>query len=76
MKYAGYLIQHEQEIEKLKRLDGLRIPEDLDYDAMTTLSFEGRHLLQRVRPRSFGQATRVPGVSHADLSMLAIHLRR
>ncbi|MEN6369647.1 MAG: tRNA uridine-5-carboxymethylaminomethyl(34) synthesis enzyme MnmG [Thermotogota bacterium] len=75
-KYAGYLAQHEQEIERLKRLDGLRIPEDLDYEALTTLSFEGRHLLQRVRPRSFGQATRVPGVSHADLSMLAIHLRR
>ena len=75
-KYAGYLAQHEQEIERLRRLDGLRIPEDLDYGALTTLSFEGRHLLERVRPRSFGQAARVPGVSHADLSMLAIHLRR
>ncbi|MGD9675260.1 MAG: tRNA uridine-5-carboxymethylaminomethyl(34) synthesis enzyme MnmG [Candidatus Bipolaricaulia bacterium] len=75
-KYAGYLIQHEHEIERLRRLDALEIPEDLDYEALTTLSFEGRHLLQQVRPRSFGQATRVAGVSHADLSMLAIHLRR
>jgi tRNA uridine 5-carboxymethylaminomethyl modification enzyme len=75
-KYAGYLKQHRQEIERMRRLDAMEIPTDLDYDALTSLSFEGRHLLKRVQPRSFGQATRVPGVSQADLSMLAIYLRR
>jgi tRNA uridine 5-carboxymethylaminomethyl modification enzyme len=75
-KYAGYLAQHLRDIDHLKRLDALLIPEDIDYAALTALSFEGRQLLARVRPRSFGQATRVPGVSQADLSMLAVCLRR
>jgi tRNA uridine 5-carboxymethylaminomethyl modification enzyme len=75
-KYAGYLAQHLRDIDHLKRLDGLLIPEDLDYATLTALSFEGRQLLARVRPRSFGQATRVPGVSQADLSMLAVYLKR
>ena len=75
-KYAGYLAQHLRDIDHLKRLDSLLIPEDLDYATLTTLSFEGRQLLARVRPRSFGQATRVPGVSQADLSMLALYLKR
>jgi tRNA uridine 5-carboxymethylaminomethyl modification enzyme len=75
-KYAGYLAQHRQDIERMRRLDTMGIPADLDYDGLTGLSFEGRHLLKHVQPRSFGQATRVPGVSQADLSMLAIYLRR
>jgi tRNA uridine 5-carboxymethylaminomethyl modification enzyme len=75
-KYAGYLAQHLRDIDHLKRLDSLLVPEDLDYAALTALSFEGRQLLARVRPRSFGQATRVPGVSQADLSMLAVYLKR
>lgn len=75
-KYAGYLAQHLRDIDHLKRLDGLLVPEDLDYAALTALSFEGRQLLARVCPRSFGQATRVPGVSQADLSMLAVYLKR
>jgi tRNA uridine 5-carboxymethylaminomethyl modification enzyme len=75
-KYAGYLAQHLRDIDHLKRLDSLLVPEDLDYAALTALSFEGRQLLARVCPRSFGQATRVPGVSQADLSMLAVYLKR
>ncbi len=75
-KYAGYLAQHAREIARLQRMDDLDIPEGLRYEELTSLSVEGRHLLGRVRPRSFGQACRVPGVSQADLSMLAIHLRR
>ena len=75
-KYAGYLVQHAREIERLARLDEMLVPEDLDYAALSGLSIEGRHLLARVKPRSFGQATRVPGVSQADLAMLAIYVRR
>ncbi len=75
-KYAGYLAQHAREIERLARLDEMLVPEDLDYAALSGLSFEGRHLLARAKPRSFGQATRVPGVSQADLAMLAIYIRR
>jgi tRNA uridine 5-carboxymethylaminomethyl modification enzyme len=75
-KYAGYLAQQERDIARLRRMDQLAIPSDLDYAALDGVSMEGRDLLGRVRPRSFGQAMRVPGVSQADLSMLAIHLRR
>jgi len=75
-KYAGYLAQQMREIERLGRMDEVLIPENLDYMALDSLSFEGRHLLDRVRPRSFGQAARVPGVSQADLSTLAVLLRR
>jgi len=75
-KYSGYLMQQDREIRRLQRLEDLAIPVDLDFQALTNLSIEGRDLLARVRPRSFGQASRVPGVSQADLSMLAIHLRR
>lgn len=75
-RYAGYLLQQEREIRRLRRMEDLHIPETLDFQTLSNLSIEGRDLLARVRPRSFGQASRVPGVSQADLSMLAIHLRR
>ena len=75
-KYAGYLAQQEREIHRLRRLETLVVPEDLDYSALMSLSIEGRELLSRVRPRSFGQATRIPGISQSDLSLLAITLRR
>jgi tRNA uridine 5-carboxymethylaminomethyl modification enzyme len=60
----------------LRRLEELVIPNDFRFEELSNLSIEGRDLLARVRPRSFGQASRVPGVSQADLTMLAIHLRR
>jgi len=75
-KYAGYLAQQEREIARLKRLEKLIIPIELDYNLLSNLSVEGRDRLTRVRPRTFGQASRIPGISHADLSMLAITLRR
>ncbi len=75
-KYFGYLIQQNREIQRLRRLENLIIPANMDFRALMNISIEGRDLLARVQPRSFGQASRVPGVSQADLSMLAIHLRR
>ncbi len=75
-KYAGYLAQQEREIGRLKRLEKLIIPVELDYNLLSNLSIEGRDLLTQARPSTFGQASRIPGISHADLSMLAITLRR
>ncbi len=75
-KYSGYLLQQDREIQRLRRLENLVIPDNLDFRCLTNLSIEGRDLLARVSPHTFGQASRVPGVSQADLSMLAIHLRR
>ena len=76
VKYSGYLAQHSREIERLVRLENRLIPGDLDYAVLANLSTEGKELLSWARPRSLGQAARVPGVPQADLSMLAIHLRR
>ncbi len=75
-KYAGYLMQQDREIRRLHKLENLIIPADIDFRSLVNLSIEGRDLLARVKPLTFGQASRVPGVSQADLSMLAIHLRR
>ncbi|MEA3239227.1 MAG: tRNA uridine-5-carboxymethylaminomethyl(34) synthesis enzyme MnmG [Candidatus Bipolaricaulota bacterium] len=75
-KYSGYLEQQEREIERLRRMEKLMIPEQINYSALESLSIEGRDLLSRVRPRTFGQASRIPGVAQADLSMLAIILRQ
>jgi tRNA uridine 5-carboxymethylaminomethyl modification enzyme len=76
VKYEGYLAQQAREIGRLKRMERIQIPEMLDYRALTSLSIEARELLDRVRPRSFGQATRIPGLSQADLALLAVYLRR
>jgi len=57
-------------------MEKLIISDKIDYAALESLSIEGRDLLSRVRPRTFGQASRIPGVAQADLSMLAIILRR
>ena len=57
-------------------MDEIPIPDDLDYAELANISIEGRELLARVRPRSFGQASRIPGLSQADLTILAITLRR
>lgn len=75
-KYAGYLAQQRREVARLKRMERIRIPADLDFADIANLSIEGQERLSAVRPRSFGQACRVPGVSQADLSVLAIALRR
>lgn len=75
-QYDGYLLQQEREIQRLRRLEDLVIPDGLDFRCLENLSIEGRDLLAQVSPHTFGQASRVPGVSQADLSMLAIHLRR
>jgi tRNA uridine 5-carboxymethylaminomethyl modification enzyme len=75
-KYSGYLEQQEREIQRLARMEELTIPEEIDYGRLESLSIEGRDLLSRVRPRTLGQASRIPGVARADLSMLAIILHQ
>ncbi|HRY97418.1 MAG TPA: tRNA uridine-5-carboxymethylaminomethyl(34) synthesis enzyme MnmG [Bacteroidales bacterium] len=75
-KYEGY-IRREQEIaDKFDRLEGLTLPGDLDYASMTALSMEAREKLGRLRPPTLGQASRIAGVSPADISVLLVHLGR
>jgi tRNA uridine 5-carboxymethylaminomethyl modification enzyme len=73
-KYQGYLKQQEREIEKLRKAEARELPEDLDYATMPGLSREIVEKLTRTRPRSVAQASRIPGVTPASLSILVFHL--
>ncbi len=74
-KYAGYIERLHVEIDKFRQTEGMLIPEQLDYDRVKSLSNEGREKLKRVRPRTLGQASRISGVSTADVSILMVYLK-
>ena len=74
IKYSGYLNRQQQQIEQVKRQEHRPLPPGVDYGAIATLSSEARERLERVRPQSLGQASRVPGVSPADITALMLWL--
>jgi tRNA uridine 5-carboxymethylaminomethyl modification enzyme len=74
IKYAGYLDQQRKSIEKLKRAESLSIPAWFDYQAVSGLSREMQEKLGRVRPQTVGQASRIPGVTPAALSLIHIYI--
>ena len=74
VKYEGYLRREEAEIRRQERLDGLSLPEGLDYLGMKGLRIEAAQKLDAIRPRSVGQAARISGVSPADISVLLVYL--
>ena len=74
IKYEGYLRQQDREVEKLRKAESKRIPEDLDYGTMPGLSREMVEKLSRVRPQSIAQASRIPGMTPAAISILLFHL--
>lgn len=76
VKYAGYIARQQAEVQRLKELEDRRIPEDFDYGAVPGLKTESRIKLQRIRPKTLGQASRIPGVTPADLSILVVWLKR
>jgi tRNA uridine 5-carboxymethylaminomethyl modification enzyme len=76
IKYAGYIERQEREVEQIKRLETLRLPENLDYGSVHGLTTEVKEKLSRVRPLSLGQASRIPGVTPAALMAVHIHLKR
>ncbi len=76
LKYEGYIRKEQEMVEKLKRLERVRLPEDLDYMQIESLSAEAREKLQRIRPRNIGQASRISGVSPADISVLLVLMGR
>jgi tRNA uridine 5-carboxymethylaminomethyl modification enzyme len=75
-KYSGYLKRQEQEIERQRRHDGLALPADIDYAAVSGLSNEARQSLQSVRPETLGQAARIPGLTPAAVSLLLVYLKK
>jgi tRNA uridine 5-carboxymethylaminomethyl modification enzyme len=75
-KYEGYLRRQEEQVQLFGKNEGVSIPEAFDYHAIRSLSAEGREKLQHVRPRSLGQASRISGVTPADVAVLMITLVR
>ena len=76
IKYAGYIKREQMEAAKLQRLDQIRIPENFHYDDVQSLSTEARQKLNRIRPKSIGEAQRIPGVSPNDISVLLVLMGR
>ena len=76
VKYAGYIDRERRMAEKILRLEDLEIPEDFDFQRLTALSMECRIKLERYRPRTIAQASRISGVSPADISVLLVYFGR
>ena len=74
IKYAGYLDQQERAIERLKKAEQRRIPEWFDYGAVSGLSREMQEKLLKVQPQTLGQASRIPGVTPAAISLLNVYI--
>lgn len=76
IKYAGYIEKEKNNADKLNRLENIRIPESFNYDKITSISFEAREKLKNIRPTTLSQASRISGVSPADISILLIYMGR
>ena len=75
VKYEGYIKMQEAQVEKFKKLETKLLPEDIDYEKINGLSLEARQKLNKFKPHSIGQASRISGVSPADISVLLIYLQ-
>ncbi len=76
VKYEGYIKRQEAQVEKLKKLETMRIPEGFDYSGLAGLSNEVREKLAEVQPASLGQASRISGVTPSAVSVLMVHLKK
>jgi tRNA uridine 5-carboxymethylaminomethyl modification enzyme len=76
IKYAGYIAKEQEMVDKMSRLEEMKLHETLDYTKINSLSAEAREKLARMRPRTLGQASRISGVSPADISVLLVHVGR
>ena len=76
LKYEGYIKRQMKQVEQFKKLEAKKIPEDLDYEKVGSLRIEARQKLEAYRPISIGQASRISGVSPADISVLLIYLEQ
>lgn len=75
IKYSGYITRERESAERMRRLEAVRIPDSLDFSAITAISTEGRQKLEKIRPRTIGQASRIPGVSPSDINVLLVMIR-
>lgn len=76
VKYEGYIEKALQQVEKLKKMEGKKIPENIDYDAINGIATEAKQKLKQVRPLSVAQASRISGVNPADISILLVYIEQ
>lgn len=76
IKYEGYIARQQEQIERFDKQESVLIPEEFNFKRIKTLSIEGKEKLSKIKPRSIGQASRISGVTTADISVLLVHLRR
>lgn len=76
VKYEGYIEKSLQQVDKLKKMENKKIPENIDYDAISGLATEARGKLKEVLPLSIAQATRISGVNPADISILLVYIEQ
>ena len=75
IKYDGYIKRQEMQVQQFRKMEELVIPDDFDYDNVYGLRIEARQKLDKIRPHSIGQASRISGVSPADISVLIIYFK-
>jgi tRNA uridine 5-carboxymethylaminomethyl modification enzyme len=76
VKYEGYIEKSLQQVDKLKKMENKKIPENIDYDAISGIATEARSKLKEVLPLSIAQATRISGVNPADISILLVYIEQ
>ncbi len=76
LKYEGYIERQNRQVEQFKKMEGKRIPEQIDYQEIESLRLEAKQKLTKIRPISIGQASRISGVSPADISVLLVYLEQ
>lgn len=76
VKYLGYINKQQESAERLKELENVIIPEDINYDDVTHLALEARQKLVKVRPRTIGQASRISGVNPTDINMVLLYIKQ
>ena len=76
VKYEGYIRRQEKQVEEFEKLERRRLPPDMDYRHIQGLRLEARQKLDRIRPKNLGQASRVSGVSPADVAVLMVYLKQ
>ena len=76
LKYQGYIDRQLRQVEQARKMEGHLLPPDFDYDAVHGLRLEAREKLKTIQPRNLGQASRISGVSPADVAALMVFLER
>ena len=76
VKYSGYIDRQNKQIEQFKKLEAKKLPKDINYDEISGLRLEARQKLNKLKPLSIGQASRISGVSPADISVLLVYLEQ